>query len=116
MCSDCRRASTRRARYLAALIESTRIVLVFSSTVPATITFWTVTEVLMNATMLRRPSAVVPVARSAAAHIWQILMAGQLPVIGSERRLVRPAGLEPATPDLEGRCSIQMSYGRTTSW
>ena len=32
------------------------------------------------------------------------------------KRLVRPAGLEPATPDLEGRCSIQMSYGRTTSW
>ena len=28
--------------------------------------------------------------------------------------LARPAGLEPATPDLEGRCSIQMSYGRVT--
>ena len=27
-------------------------------------------------------------------------------------RLVRPAGLEPATLGLEGRCSIQMSYGR----
>jgi hypothetical protein len=26
--------------------------------------------------------------------------------------MVRPAGLEPATLDLEGRCSIQMSYGR----
>jgi hypothetical protein len=25
--------------------------------------------------------------------------------------MVGPAGLEPATPDLEGRCSIQMSYG-----
>ena len=59
----------------------------------------------MNARMLRRPRAVVPVAMSAAAlavliayvalngtaqqedegaaaHIWQILMAGQLPVIG----------------------------------
>ena len=26
---------------------------------------------------------------------------------------VRPAGLEPATPCLEGRCSIRLSYGRT---
>ncbi len=28
--------------------------------------------------------------------------------------LVGVAGLEPATPDLEGRCSIQMSY--TPRW
>ena len=28
------------------------------------------------------------------------------------KRVARPAGLEPATPGLEGRCSIQLSYGR----
>ena len=27
-------------------------------------------------------------------------------------RLVRPAGIEPATTSLEGWCSIQLSYGR----
>src|SRR5688572_32596993 len=26
--------------------------------------------------------------------------------------LVRPAGLEPTTPGLEGRCSLRLSYGR----
>ena len=30
--------------------------------------------------------------------------------------MVRPAGLEPTTLCLEGRCSIQLSYERTMSY
>jgi hypothetical protein len=35
--------------------------------------------------------------------------------IAKIRKVARPAGLEPATTGLEGRCSIQLSYGRDDS-
>ena len=34
----------------------------------------------------------------------------------NQKRLARPAGLEPAAPGLEGRCSIHLSYGRVWRW
>ena len=34
------------------------------------------------------------------------------PHCGGKNEMVRPAGIEPATLGLEGRCSIQLSYGR----
>ncbi len=33
-------------------------------------------------------------------------------ISGPKKDMVRPAGLEPATPSLEGSCSIQLNYGR----
>src|SRR3954451_23171739 len=41
------------------------------------------------------------------------LPAGLPGAASSRSEEARPAGLEPATPGLEGRCSIQLSYGRT---
>ena len=41
----------------------------------------------------------------------------QLSYIHHKKALARPAGFEPATLGLEGRCSIQMSYERkSNSW
>ena len=44
-------------------------------------------------------------------HYFQVVVHDDTytPVI---RKLARPAGLEPATPSLEGSCSIRLNYGR----
>ncbi len=44
--------------------------------------------------------------RTNGTNRWELLKSS------AEEKMARPAGFEPATLGLEGRCSIQMSYGR----
>src|SRR2546428_7814758 len=40
-------------------------------------------------------------------HRCSFRVQGLVPAFGKQRRLARPAGVEPTTPSLEGWCSIQ---------
>lgn len=49
---------------------------------------------------------------SLVGRIWfSVPMSNDPQVMNSLEFLATPEGLEPSTPDLEGPCSIQLSYG-----
>ena len=67
----------------------------------------------MNPRPPESQSGALPTELRPPSQDFKTVSSPSLPIL--KRKVARPAGFEPATHGLEGRCSIQLSYGRIQS-